>query len=51
MGVRWLLDEWKPNMEELEASVVFEKENTQTKSDFFTGDGFQCDIVCWMFLH
>ena len=41
MGVRWLREELKPNMAELEVSVLFlRKENVQTKSDFFTGDGF-----------
>ena len=40
-GVRWSQEEWKLNMAELEVSVVFdEKKNAQTKSDFFTDDGF-----------
>ena len=31
-------------------SVLFlTKETAQTGNDFFTGDGFQCDIILWIF--
>ena len=42
MGVRWLQEEWKPNMAELEAGNGFgeRKLNAQTKSNFFTKGGF-----------
>ena len=42
MQASWLQEEWKPNMAELEVSVVFDERriNAQTKSDFLTGNGF-----------
>ena len=36
MGARWPWEGWKPNMEELEVSVILTKENVQTRSNFFT---------------
>ena len=38
-------------MAEREVRVAFMKDNAQKKSDLFTGDGFQCDIICWILLH
>ena len=35
----------------LKSALSSTKENVQTKSDIFTGNGFQRDIICWMVLH
>ena len=40
MGGGWPKKEWETNMVELEVSIVLRKENVQTKSNFFTVDGF-----------
>ena len=40
MGARWPREQCKPNMAELEVSVVFDKRKCSNLSDFFTGGGF-----------
>ena len=49
MGVRWLCEEWKPNMAKLKVSIVFDERKCSNQKQFLPMD-FQCDDVCWMFL-
>ena len=53
MGVRWPREEWKPNMAELEASVVFDKRKRPNKEQFLYRQLIfnVSNIIRWMFFH
>ena len=47
MGASWPREEWKPNMAELEVSVVFDNRKCSNQEQFlYRPCNFQRDIIC-----